>query len=605
MLCSFLQVKDDCMNRRKFISASAFALLSTACAGSSHFRSEAASSGSWEAEPNSPVRKMQPHGFCQMLEDGKLSPGEQYILRDCEGERGPIGLLLSHDFSSLNGQGRLDICKTSLTLVNRSQQTCEVFAGLLISSLLLGAPGAQQIYLPLAAGALADADDDKRGRLKDCKQSVGEGGFLCHYLEPEASDPRNRSTKAPLLAPVLDIFADGKTAHLALFSASTEPMCFESLPGSDCRWRMGRRLRLKAGESHTINGWVLLHFGDATTAWSVFHEFGHHDEFAPIAWPRDVQVHYYDFLGPVTANGQRGGGYDEDLKHFAEFHVGMATQHGYYLCYGDYIHPDRKEWIAMPRDACGPVRMSLEKVRNRVDATRRAGVHPAIYMHFAMLDEGSPSFEKLQDAILIDEQGKPVPFYWTGPDTIKKSWQMSQNSRQWQDHLVQQARWIMELWNPDAIVLDETFAAWGWDYHKDRSGPLSTGGRELMRELRAAVRSYGNDKAVFSSDCSVANFCLFADGEAGDHCYNTLLGQELYRKPPVRYMAALGNKPWIPCAWMYKSLWSEQMDLARKVGAAVSLTNGWGDGFGLTRLSAADKERMLKDIETLVRPRSG
>jgi hypothetical protein len=245
------------------------------------------------------------------------------------------------------------------------------------------------------------------------------------------------------------------------------------------------------------------------------------------------------------------------------------------------------------------VRMSIEKVRARVDATRRAGVHPAIYMHYTILDEGSPLFAKMQDSVLIDAEGKPVAFGWEGPDVIKKTWKMSQASAQWRDHLVQQAQWIMELLNPDAIVLDETFTAWGYDYHKDHGGPLSPGGIDLMRRLRAVVRSFGPDKALFASDCSMANFCLWGDGEGGDHCYDRLLGHELYRKPPIRYLAALGQKAWLPCAWLYHSLWPVQMDLARKSGAAIGVSNGWGDGFGLTRLPAGAKERMLADIESL------
>jgi hypothetical protein len=161
--------------------------------------------------------------------------------------------------------------------------------------------------------------------------------------------------------------------------------------------------------------------------------------------------------------------------------------------------------------------------------------------------------------------------------------------------------YVGELFNPDAIVLDETFTALGYDYHKSHGGPLSKGGIELMRELRATVRSFGQDKALFASDCSMGNLCLWGDGEAGDHCYDRLLGHELYRKPPIRYMAALGEKAWLPCAWMYKSLWPTQVDLARKVGAAVGVTDGWGDNFGLTRLPEDARQQMLKDIETLVR----
>ena len=60
---------------------------------------------------------------------------------------------------------------------------------------------------------------------------------------------------------------------------------------------------------------------------------------------------------------------------------------------------------------------------------------------------------------------------------------MSVSSPVWRDHLVQQAQWVMELLNPDGIVLDETFTAWGYDHHPQRKGPLSPGGIELMRRL--------------------------------------------------------------------------------------------------------------------------
>jgi len=245
--------------------------------------------------------------------------------------------------------------------------------------------------------------------------------------------------------------------------------------------------------------------------------------------------------------------------------------------------------------------MTIEKIKARVDATRKAGVHPAIYMHYTILDEGSPLFESMRDSILVDANGTPTPFGWEGPDVIKKTWRMSPTSAQWRDHLVQQAQWIMELFNPDAIVLDETFTALGYDHHKTHGGPLSVGGIELMRQLRATVRSFGPDKALFASDCSMGNLCLWGDGEAGDHCYDRLLGHELYRKPPIRYMAALGEKAWLPCAWLFKSLWPAQVDLARKVAAAVGVTNGWGDNLGLARLPQDARQQMLKDIEMLVR----
>ncbi len=610
------------MNRREFISNTGATLLGTAIGSRRLFGDEpilAAGSGiSWHRHEGSKLFDRvavngQPllnpeervgllDGWAQLVEDGK--PGAETALdcRKATGKCGPVQLSLAHSLRRSTGNFKEDLLEAALTLENRSGRPCEVLIGFLTGARPCRNIADQQVYVPLSAAGLRDPADDKRRRLKDCRQAVGADGFVCHYLEPQASDPRSTTTRATLLAPVVDVFANDAPCRVALFGMSVEPVFFQALQGASSRaWRMGRRVRLKPGETQVARAFLLLHGDDATEAWKAFRRFGHKEDFPEIAWPREVGVHYYDFLSAAEPNGRRGGGYDLDLQHFHEFHVGMATQHGYYLSYGDFVHPDRKEWLAMPKDAAGPVPMSLAKIKERVQATRRAGVHPAIYMHYTILDEGSPLFEKMKDSVLVDAAGKPALFGWEGPDVIKTTWKMSHASPQWRDHLVQQARWIMELFNPDAIVLDETFTAWGWDHHQTRGGPLSPGGIELMRRLRATVRSFGPDKALFASDCSMGNFCLWGDGEAGDHCYDRLLGQELYRQPPIRYLAALGGKPWLPCAWLYKSLWPAQVDLARKTGAAVSVTNGWGDGFGLTRLPQDAKTQMLRDIASLAK----
>ncbi len=550
-----------------------------------------------------PAERVGPlDGFCALIQDGKAGEEASFGGEMASGTHGPLRVTLAHELRRSSGGEAEDLLEAVLTLSNTSDRPCEALAGFLCGARPCANPADQQVYLPLGAAGLGDKEDDPRGRLKDCRQAVGAGGLLCHYLEPQSCDPRHTSTRAALLVPVVDIFADGGPCRAALFGTSTEPMCFEALQGPSARaWRAARRVQLAPGESQVVKAFLLLHAGDAATAWDAFRRFGHREDFPAIAWPRDVRVHYFDFFSPAELNGPRGRGYDVDLAHFAEFHVGMATQHGYYLSYGDFIHPDRKEWRAMAGDPAGPVTTSIEKLKARVEATRKAGVRPAIYMHYTILDEGSPLFEGMRDSILVDAKGAPTVFGWEGPDVIKKTWRMSPNSPQWRAHLVQQARWIMELLDPDAIVLDETFTAWGWDHHKTHGGPLSRGGIELMRALRATVRAFGPEKALFASDCSMANFCLWGDGEGGDHCYDRLLGHELYRKSPVRYTAALGSKAWLPCAWLCASLWPAQVDLARTTGAAVGVTNGWGDGFGLARLPAETKAQMLRDIASLVK----
>jgi hypothetical protein len=94
-------------------------------------------------------------------------------------------------------------------------------------------------------------------------------------------------------------------------------------------------------------------------------------------------------------------------------------------------------------------------------------------------------------------------------------------------------------------------------------------------------------------------FVLWADGECGDHSYPTLSGNPLYVKEPVRYLAALGKKPWLPCAWHFRKMWDTQVRLAKQVGAGVGVSNGWVEYTGLTRIPVGIREKMVKDIAEL------
>ena len=95
-------------------------------------------------------------------------------------------------------------------------------------------------------------------------------------------------------------------------------------------------------------------------------------------------------------------------------------------------------------------------------------------------------------------------------------------------------------------------------------------------------------------------FVLWADGECGDHAYPGLLGDPLYAREPVRYLAALGNKPWRPCAWDFQNMWDNQLSLARQVGSGVGVSNGWIEYSGLTRLPDSVKSKIIADIQSLI-----
>lgn len=518
---------------------------------------------------------------------------------------GPLDVELRHRLSD-SGAGE-DTLAAELVIRNQTDRPQVVEAMLLTALQPHEDLTRQRIHVPLSAAGGARDPRFKAlgvdGFLEECEQAVGAKDFACHYLEPMASFPAERTTRALLLAPVVDIFHPSHPWRAAVFTESDQPIRFrftDSHEGGRV-WEMGRTVTVPPGESRSLHGWLYLHKGDASPAWKAFHRISHREDHPAIGWTREFKVHYFDFLSSAQGNnGRRGEGYDADLKQFREFRVGMATQHGFYPHLGDYIHPDRKTWQAMRGDKQGPAEMSLEKMRARIRATRETGAKAAVYLHPVLLDDASPLFETLRDCVMVDQTGKPVRFPWQGPDTEGNNWRASLSAAPWREHLLRQARWIMELLDPDAIVVDETFAGLGYDDHPDRAGPMSAGAIRFYRELRTLVRSFGADRAVFSSDCSMAPFVFWFDGECGDHAYPNLLGRPSYARDPVRFLAALGDKPWRPCAWHFRGTWDSQMKLARQVGAGVGVSNGWKEYTGLTGLPAAAKAAMLGDIAKIL-----
>jgi hypothetical protein len=545
---------------------------------------------------------------CHLLTDKKRK--ESITLRGSKttSQLGPVHLTMVHRLhNSQLGYGN-DLLQAIVTLRNTSDQLQSIEIGFVTSAQPSKRISDQHVYLPISAAGLTGdsrlAPLGSRQFLKDCRQLVGMKNFECHYLEPMASYHQQRQTRALLLAPVVDIYHPGCQWRVAVFTSSDQSMRFATLgpEGKKQSWLISRCVTVPAGRTLEQSCFLLLHQGDASAAWKAFHRFAHHEDFAPVDWIRQFRVHYYDFLSSVDGkNGHRGSGYEADLAHFRAFHVGMATQHGYYPTLGEYIHPDRKTWKAMRGDKKGPVEMSLEKIRNRIRSTRKAGAHAAVYIHPVLFDDAASFFNKFRDSVLVDDQARPVQFPWKGPDTVGQNWRASIASEQWRKHLLQQTQWIMELLKPDAIVVDETFAGIGYDYHPDHAGPMASHAIDLYRKMREIVKSFGSERALFTSDCSMTGFCMWADGESGDHAYPGSLGNPLYRQEPVRYLAALGDKPWRPCAWHFRGMWNLQMQLAHQVGAGVGVSNGWIEFTGLNNLPSQQRKRLIADIEQIMK----
>jgi hypothetical protein len=543
---------------------------------------------------------------CKIVEQGL--PNKEMILDPTHnlGHIQGLNLHFNHFLHNSGAGNGEDVLQGSLKLRNEGREPVKIKISFTTSAQPHKNTEDQIIYIPIsAAGLFRDerlAELGSMGFLQECEQKIGKNNFSCHYLEPHSSNPEIRATEALLLAPVVDIQHPASSWRIALFTPSEEPYQFTTTKdeNGNVGWLAQKQIEVSPGSSEELRCFLFCHKGEADAAWNLFHQLAHKEEFDTPDWLYKVKVHYYDFLSSAGGEkGIRGDGYDADLPHFKEFNVGLATQHGYYPNYGDYLNPERISWMAMQGSPNGAARMSIQKMKDRINATRKAGAKAAVYLHTACLGEASPFFDSFKDSVLVGPEGKRKTYSWDGPDTIKQNWWMSVASNAWTDHLLKQAGYIMEILNPDAIVVDETFLCLGYDHHPDRQVSLSKYGIEFFKKLRRLVHSYGKDKAVLTSDCGMGNMVMWADGEAGDHAYPALLGHSLYRKEPIRYKAALGPKPWIPCAWNFTKMWKEQMDLALKSGIAVGVSNGWEEYSGLNGLDASTRSRLLKDIESL------
>ena len=543
---------------------------------------------------------------CSLVDQGKsyleinLKPGQEEI----RGEQ--IDARLIHQLHKTPFGQCEDLLEARLTLRNLSNTVKFVDISFITGAQASKQYDHQQIYIPISAAGLFK--DDRHAAIgsldffTDCDHKVGRESFECNYLEPMAANPSKRKTKALLLAPVVDTYYPGTPWRVSMFTEAEHACEFKSTPDNqnNPQWSARRQINLNPGEEMIIRCFLFIHQGDTSVAWNAFQRYGYKDSGTVPDWLREVKVHYYDFLSSANGeNGHRGDGYESDLPYFKEYHVGMATQHGYYPSIGDFIQPSREKWLAMQGDKHGAAEMSIGKMKARIEATRKVGTHPAVYMHTLCFDDASPLFSKLKDSILVNTEGQPIKYPWSNSDTAGQNWFMSFASKDWRDHLLKQTEYIMEILNPDAIVFDETFLCLGYDEHPDRKGALSAHSIPYMKQMRELIHSYGKDKALLTSDCSMANMVMWADGEAGDHSYPNLLGNPLYRKEPIRYLAPLGKKPWVPCSWRFIQMWEPQMDLARKSGTGVGVANGYIEFNGLKNLPEDVASQIKKDIQTL------
>src|SRR2546425_11935579 len=73
---------------------------------------------------------------------------------------------------------------------------------------------------------------------------------------------------------------------------------------------------------------------------------------------------------------------------------------------GDYIHPERKWWLAMRNDPYGPVPLTLDDLRARIQLAHANGAKCSICMHQAGFDDASSLAGKLWTPRWLTKSGK-------------------------------------------------------------------------------------------------------------------------------------------------------------------------------------------------------
>lgn len=534
------------------------------------------------------------HPLTSMSLSGSVSNA---TIADCD-------ILFSHEKPESVAGGA--VLRARMNLSNRSSEPISLVVAFCTGLRPSRSISLEQVYLPLTAlgtcrhSALHQLGENHQ--VESLRRSPLQWEPLtAHYLEPLGSEPDVLQTKCPLLIPLATTLNPQSPCAISLFGTPELPWAINmsSTERGQFLWKIQTRVLLAAGETREIEGFLSLHEKQPEAAWPIFHKCTCHEEKHPPEWLSKTQVHYFDFLSASKSNGPRGFGYVDDSASFRDFNVGLATQHGYYPFWGDYINPNRSSWHAMPADIHGGCQMSIDELRSRIKMTQQQGSRAAIYIHLVGFDDASPLWSQLQSACRIEADGGTPPFYWKGPDVIGVSRFMSIANPLWRNHLLEQARWIFEILNPDAIVVDESFGGIGYDYSSGSPSPSSPHAISFFKSLHQIARSFGPDKAILTSDCGLSSFVLWADGEAGDHCYKELLGHPEYRKKPVRYLSALNNKPWIPCSWHWQEFWEYQLELARDSGAGVGVSNGWQDYAGLSHINQTARDRYSRDIKNI------
>jgi len=129
--------------------------------------------------------------------------------------------------------------------------------------------------------------------------------------------------------------------------------------------------------------------------------------------------------------------------------------------------------------------------RNYNESNDAKPARAGIYLHTVLFDDGSPLFNLFENSILVGPDGQKKKFEWKADDTAKQNWWMSLASEDWTNHLLKQAEYIMEILNPDAIVVDETFlcvgVSNGWEEYTGLNALDASTRNRLLRDIKILI----------------------------------------------------------------------------------------------------------------------
>lgn len=477
---------------------------------------------------------------------------------------------------------------------------------------------APETWLPLA--------DGRDGRWSDGQPAVFRSAG------PARNDDRSLA---------LPLASDGSTIGDWRITVFTDPFYATRFTSEHVEWTYPAPLGLENGrEERSME--LVLHPGGLGEALAQFSRGALPGVPAGPRWLHDIAMVGFDYLSDGGEGWFRDGDRLASSLTRAERRRVFLCLHGWYDFIGRYCFTPGQpgldqEWTAFPKAAevnrthvrqeiggtpvefgfagARALPMTADEVRRRLRWARKLGFRVGLYFADGLsAGDGLPGFDE-----------RRVLYWggWRGPDSAGRTYCQNPLLPEVQEFFTEYLEVLLREFGADvdALVWDETFhVPAGTMVVGPGGGYADRAMLRLVDRLRQRVdrfnREHRREVAFLVSDCAGVlpkpspPCALFAHGTYQDSHYRPdAWGPAFY--PNHR------NVAWSTCWWPI-SKWDWVQEGARRYGAPVPISNGWGDDLGLAemtpeirerflglfreRLRLADRERLLK--ATLRDPRS-